>query len=250
MVVRVHFREKSTLTPVLNYSPKSPTEKHDGVREPLVGSDVLDVVQGGRGDLSDWVELMEAVEASCPVWPRGNARWRSRSSSGFEEHQGVNFLCPVFDGVPGAMDTIYQRGKIQDESMYYEHKKHDGSLPLIGVNTFLPKEHAGEIATEIELIRSTEEEKGAQIANVKLYGEARNSLAADSLKVLQTTARERRNVFEQLIEAVKYNSLGQISHALYEVGGIGGICRSFLGSQSRRLFFIRIDFNSQSKDGL
>ena len=122
-------------------------------------------------------------------------------------------------GVLGAMDTMYQRGKIQDESMYYEHKKHDGSLPLIGVNTFLPKEHAGEIATEIELIRSTEEEKGAQIANVKRYGEARNALASDSLKVLQRTARDRRNVFKQLIEAVKYNSLGQISHALYEVGG-------------------------------
>ncbi len=122
-------------------------------------------------------------------------------------------------GVLGAMDTMYQRGKIQEESMYYEHKKHDGSLPLIGVNTFLPKEHAGEIATEIELIRSTEEEKGAQITNVRSYGEARNALASDSLKVLQATARERRNVFEQLIEAVKYNSLGQISHALYEVGG-------------------------------
>ncbi len=122
-------------------------------------------------------------------------------------------------GVLGAMDTMYQRGKIQEESMYYEHKKHDGSLPLIGVNTFLPKEHAGEIATKIELIRSTEEEKGVQIANVKRFGEARNALASDSLKVLQTTARERRNVFEQLIEAVKYNSLGQISHALYEVGG-------------------------------
>ncbi|KAA0070726.1 methylmalonyl-CoA mutase family protein [Rhodanobacter sp. T12-5] len=122
-------------------------------------------------------------------------------------------------GVLGAMDTMYQRGKIQDESMYYEHKKHDGSLPLIGVNTFLPKDHGGEIATEIELIRSTEEEKGQQIANVKRYGEARNALASDSLKVLQVTARDRRNVFEQLIEAVKYNSLGQISHALYDVGG-------------------------------
>ena len=122
-------------------------------------------------------------------------------------------------GVLGAMDTMYQCGKIQEESMYYEHKKHDGSLPLIGVNTFLPKDHGGEIATEIELIRSTEEEKGAQIANVKRYGEARNALASDSLKVLQGTARDRRNVFEQLIEAVKYNSLGQISHALYDVGG-------------------------------
>jgi len=103
--------------------------------------------------------------------------------------------------------------------MYYEHKKHDGSLPLIGVNTFLPKDHGGEIATEIELIRSTEEEKGAHIANVRRYGEARNALVSDSLKVLQGTARDRRNVFEQLIEAVKYNSLGQISHALYDVGG-------------------------------
>jgi methylmalonyl-CoA mutase len=114
---------------------------------------------------------------------------------------------------------MYQRGKIQDESMYYEHKKHDGSLPLIGVNTFLPKDHGGEIATEIELIRSTPEEKGAQITNVKLYGEARNSLVPGSLRTLQETARERGNVFERLMEAVKYNSLGQISHALYEVGG-------------------------------
>ncbi len=140
-------------------------------------------------------------------------------------------------GVLGAMDTMYQRGKIQDESMYYEHKKHDGSLPLIGVNTFLPKEHAGEIATEIELIRSTEEEKGAQIANVKTFQQARNlatpsplrgegrgeglaeAHAPGSLTLLQAVARERKNVFEQLIEAVKYNSLGQISHALYEVGG-------------------------------
>ena len=122
-------------------------------------------------------------------------------------------------GVLGAMDTMYQRGKIQEESMYYEQKKHDGSLPLIGVNTFLPKDHGGEIATEIELIRSTEEEKGQQIANVLAYGNNRNSLAPESLKTLQSTARERKNVFEQLMEAVKYNSLGQISHALYDVGG-------------------------------
>ena len=121
--------------------------------------------------------------------------------------------------LPDTMDTMYQRGKIQEESMYYEHKKHDGSLPLIGVNTFLPKDHGGEIATEIELIRSTEEEKGQQIDNVLAFGKARNSLAPESLKTLQNTARERKNVFEQLMEAVKYNSLGQISHALYDVGG-------------------------------
>jgi isobutyryl-CoA mutase len=92
-------------------------------------------------------------------------------------------------------------------------------LPLIGVNTFLPKDHGGEIATEIELIRSTEDEKGQQIENVQAFGHARNSLAPESLKTLQNTARERKNVFEQLMEAVKYNSLGQISHALYDVGG-------------------------------
>jgi len=122
-------------------------------------------------------------------------------------------------GVLGAMDTMYQRGKIQEESLYYEHKKHDGSLPLIGVNTFLPKDKGGEIATEIELIRSTEEEKGQQIENVRAFGAVRNGLVPGSLKRLQQTARERKNVFEQLVEAVKYNSLGQISHALYDVGG-------------------------------
>jgi len=108
-------------------------------------------------------------------------------------------------GVLGAMDTMYQRGKIQEESMVYSEfdhgrKKHDGSLPLIGVNILLPKDHAGEIATEIELIRSTEEEKGAQITNVKRYGEAGNALASDRLKVLQVTARDRRNLLEQLIK--------------------------------------------------
>ena len=122
-------------------------------------------------------------------------------------------------GVLGAMDTMYQRGKIQEESLYYEHKKHDGSLPLVGVNTFLPKEHGGDIVTEIELIRSTEGEKGQQIANVAGYQGNRNGFAAEGLRALQATARERRNVFESLMEAVKTHSLGQISHALYEVGG-------------------------------
>lgn len=145
-------------------------------------------------------------------------------------------------GVLGAMDTMYQRGKIQEESLYYEHKKHDGSLPLVGVNTFLPREHGGEIATEIELIRSTEEEKAQQIANVRAWQASRNGLAPEGetdhshaaameehaapevhdghgLAYLQRTARERRNVFEALVEAVKTHSLGQISHALYDVGG-------------------------------
>ncbi|MCF7220765.1 methylmalonyl-CoA mutase family protein [Marilutibacter chinensis] len=142
-------------------------------------------------------------------------------------------------GVLGAMDTMYQRGKIQEESLYYEHKKHDGSLPLIGVNTFLPKDHAGDIVTEIELIRSTEAEKGQQIDNVRNFQQLRNDLEPSpargrgqgegappsgaegnsGLAYLQSAARERRNVFESLIEAVKTHSLGQISHALYDVGG-------------------------------
>jgi len=122
-------------------------------------------------------------------------------------------------GVLGAMDTMYQRGKIQEESLYYEQKKHDGSLPLIGVNTYLPKEHAGDITTTIELIRSTAEEKGQQITNVHAYQKARNAYATNGLKSLQATARERRNVFASLMDAVKTHSLGQISHALYEVGG-------------------------------
>ena len=122
-------------------------------------------------------------------------------------------------GVLGAMDTMYQRGKIQEESMFYEQKKHDGSLPLIGVNTYLPREHAGEVATEIELIRSTPEEKQQQIDNVLTFQSLRNHYAADGLTELQSTARRRDNLFNALIEAVKTHSLGQISHALYDVGG-------------------------------
>jgi isobutyryl-CoA mutase len=133
-------------------------------------------------------------------------------------------------GVLGAMDTMYQRGKIQEESMYYEHKKHDGSLPLIGVNTFLPKEHSGEITTTIELIRSTEPEKEQQIENVRAYQESRNGLILEvasatissskpGLDYLQATARDRKNIFAALMEAVKTHSLGQISNALYDVGG-------------------------------
>jgi methylmalonyl-CoA mutase len=142
-------------------------------------------------------------------------------------------------GVLGAMDTMYQRGKIQEESLYYEHKKHDGSLPLVGVNTFLPKEHAGDIATEIELIRSTEGEKGpadrqraqlpaatqrwrrprlASTWRMPMGARSRPTMVTGS-GILQATARDRRNVFAALMDAVKTHSLGQISHALYDVGG-------------------------------
>jgi methylmalonyl-CoA mutase len=129
-------------------------------------------------------------------------------------------------GVLGAMDTMYQRGKIQEESLYYEQRKHDGSLPLIGVNTFLRKEAADDFPRQLELIRSTTAEKQAQIVNVQAFKDARNHLSLENgngapgtLLHLQQTARDRRNTFESLMEAVKFHSLGQISHALYEVGG-------------------------------
>ena len=132
-------------------------------------------------------------------------------------------------GVLGAMDTMYQRGKIQDESLYYEQKKHDGSLPLIGVNTFLPREHAGETATTIELIRSTEDEKQQQIAAVEHFQAARTDTPGGPavrgetlptcLRTLQRTAQARENTFASLMEAVKEASLGEISRALYDVGG-------------------------------
>ena len=121
-------------------------------------------------------------------------------------------------GVLGAMDTMYQRSKIQEESLYYERLKHDGTLPLIGVNTYLPRE-GGEVTDEIELMRSTEPEKQAQITNVRAF-EAREQDRTDAaLSELQDVARERGNVFAALMEAAKVASLGQISGALYGVGG-------------------------------
>ena len=122
-------------------------------------------------------------------------------------------------GVLGAMDTMYQRGKIQEESLYYESKKHDGSLPIIGVNTFLPSDGAEEEPPQIELIRSTEAEKADQITAVRGFQSQREAGAGGALKALQETARHRANTFEALMECVKHSSLGQVSHALYEVGG-------------------------------
>ncbi len=122
-------------------------------------------------------------------------------------------------GVLGAMDTMYQRGKIQEESMYYEHKKHDGSLPIIGVNTFLAGKESHVEGGEIELMRSTEEEKVQQVENVEIYRSVHEGDAESLLSQLQETARKRENTFEALMEAGKVCSLGSMSHALYEVGG-------------------------------
>jgi methylmalonyl-CoA mutase len=122
-------------------------------------------------------------------------------------------------GVLGAMDTMYQRGKIQEESLYYEHKKHDGSLPLIGVNTFLPKEGQEDEVHELELIRSSDVEKEDQIRHVRAFQATHADAGGEALARLQAVSRERGNVFAELMETVKSNSLGEISGALYEVGG-------------------------------
>ncbi len=122
-------------------------------------------------------------------------------------------------GVLGAMDTMYQRGKIQDESLYYEGKKHDGSLPLIGVNTFLPKAGQEDEVHKLELIRSTEDEKQDQIRHLRGFQSTHADESAEALRQLQARARERSNVFAELMETVKTNSLSQISAALYDVGG-------------------------------
>ncbi|WP_275100391.1 fused isobutyryl-CoA mutase/GTPase IcmF [Sedimenticola hydrogenitrophicus] len=120
-------------------------------------------------------------------------------------------------GVLGAMETGYQRGKIQDESLHYEHMKHDGSLPIIGVNTFLnPKGH-GEFT--IELARSTEEEKLSQIKRLREFNQRHEGESAAALERIRIAAINNENIFVQLMDAVRYCSLGQISNALYEVGG-------------------------------
>ena len=122
-------------------------------------------------------------------------------------------------GVLGAMETMYQRGKIQEESLYYEQKKHDGSLPIVGVNTFLSGT-PGEEATQLpELIRSTEEEKQAQVAAVRAFNAVRAEHQTAALARLQEVAAAGGNVFEELMETVKVASLGRISNALYAVGG-------------------------------
>ncbi len=122
-------------------------------------------------------------------------------------------------GVLGAMDTMYQRGKIQEESLYYESKKHDGSLPLIGVNTFLPKKGQEDEVHEQELIRSSDAQKKDQIQHVRGFQATHAEESGPALERLQSVARERGNVFAELMETVKSNSLGQISNSLYHVGG-------------------------------
>jgi len=121
-------------------------------------------------------------------------------------------------GVLGAMETMYQRGKIQEESLHYETLKHDGRLPIVGVNTFLGEGDASEIR-EAELIRSTEEEKQAQVRAVRDFLGRNADRRPAALARLQETAARGGNVFAELVETVKVASLGSISRALYDVGG-------------------------------
>lgn len=123
-------------------------------------------------------------------------------------------------GVLGAMETQYQRSKIQDESLLYEHKKHTGELPIIGVNTYLnPRAEEEGYRLPEQLARATREEKDQQIANLRSFQNSHRETAPSALKRLQQVADAGGNIFAELMETVRVASLGQITQALYEVGG-------------------------------
>ena len=121
-------------------------------------------------------------------------------------------------GVLGAMETGYQRGRIQDESMHYEMLKHTGELPIVGVNTFR-NPHGDAVQDKLELARSTDEEKQNQLKRLDEFHQLHAALAPAMLKRLQQTVIANGNVFEVLMDAVRCCSLGQITNALFEVGG-------------------------------
>ncbi len=121
-------------------------------------------------------------------------------------------------GVLGAMELGYQRGKIQEESLHYEHLKHTGEYPIIGVNTFR-NPHVSDAPQTIELARSTEEEKQSQLKRLQDFHQRHAKEAPKMLKRLQQAVIDNENVFAVLMEAVRVCSLGQITNALFEVGG-------------------------------
>ena len=121
-------------------------------------------------------------------------------------------------GVLGAMETMYQRSKIQEESLYYETLKHTGEFPIIGVNTFLSSKGSPTVQPA-EVIRATEEEKQFQIKTKELLNNANSSKVNEQLAILQEAAIQNENLFDKLMEATKYCSLGQITEALFKVGG-------------------------------
>lgn len=121
-------------------------------------------------------------------------------------------------GVLGAMESMYQRNKIQEESLYYETMKHTGEYPIVGVNTFLSTKGSPTIIPD-EIIRSSTDEKERQISNVKAFQARNKSDRATTLEDLKKTAVQNHNIFEALMSAAKTCSLGELTHALYEVGG-------------------------------
>jgi methylmalonyl-CoA mutase len=121
-------------------------------------------------------------------------------------------------GVLGAMETGYQRGRIQDESMLYEQRKHDGSLPIIGVNTFVRPESDAS-PQEIELARATEAEKQSQLDRLADFHARHAADAPAALRRLQDVATGDGNVFDELMKAARVCSLGQLTDAFFEVGG-------------------------------
>ena len=121
-------------------------------------------------------------------------------------------------GVLGAMETMYQRGKIQEESLFYEHQKHSGQLPVIGVNTFFGSDTDSEVAPVV-LMRSTTDEKDRQIANLRSFQRRKKSEVGLALDRLKEVARTGGNLFDELLSTVQVCSLGQITNALFEVGG-------------------------------
>ena len=122
-------------------------------------------------------------------------------------------------GVLGAMETLYQRSKIQEESLLYESRKHSGELPIIGVNTFEADASAGEAAGPVELMRSSDAEKEERLAALESFHSRWQGESEAALSRLQDVAREGGNVFAELMETVKTASLGGSSDALFEVGG-------------------------------
>jgi len=125
---------------------------------------------------------------------------------------------PTEESVLGAMETGYQRGKIQEESLCYEHKKHDGSYPIIGVNTFR-NPHGDPVPEHLELIRSSDEEKQSQLKRLRDFQKRHAKESPAMLKRLQDAVIRNENVFAVLMDAVRVCSLGQITDALFEVGG-------------------------------
>jgi methylmalonyl-CoA mutase len=124
-------------------------------------------------------------------------------------------------GVLGAMETGYQRGQIQEQSLTYEHRKHDGSYPIVGVNTFRHPDHADgqSVPQKLELIRSTEDEKQSQLSRLRAFQRRNAEQAPAMLERLRQAVVRNENVFAVLMDAVRCCSLGQITHALFEVGG-------------------------------